>query len=59
MDMMNQVIIKYFDKFITVFMDDILVHSKTWDEHEEHLRIMLQLLRDHKRYAKFFKGDID
>ena len=55
MDMMNRVFAKYLDKFIIVFIDDILVYSKTREEHEEHLRTTLQLLRDHKLYAKFSK----
>ena len=57
MDMMNRVFTKYLDKFIIVFIDDILVYSKTREEHEEHLRIALQQLRDHKLYAKFSKCD--
>ena len=57
MDMMSRVFTKYLDKFIIVFIDDIVVYLKTRDEHEEHLRISLQLLIDHKRYAKFFKCD--
>ena len=57
MDMMNRVFAKYLDKFIIVFIDDILVYSKTREEHEEHLRTTLQLLRDHKLYAKFSKCD--
>ena len=57
MDMMNRVFAKYLDKFIIVFINDILVYSKTREEHEEHLRTTLQLLRDHKMYAKFSKCD--
>jgi hypothetical protein len=43
------------DKFVVVFIDDILVYSKNEEEHAEHLRIVLQRLRDHKLYAKFSK----
>jgi hypothetical protein len=43
------------DKFVVVFIDDILVYSKNEEEHSEHLRIVLQRLRDHKLYAKFSK----
>ena len=48
---------RYFDKFILVFLDDILVYSKNEEEHEEHLRLILQLLREHQLYAKFNKCD--
>ena len=43
------------DKFVVVFIDDILIYSKNEAEHEQHLRIVLQRLRDHKLYAKFSK----
>jgi hypothetical protein len=43
------------DKFIVVFIDDILVYSKNKKEHEGHLRIVLQRLHDHQLYAKFSK----
>nr|XP_043615896.1 uncharacterized protein LOC122587795 [Erigeron canadensis] len=45
----------YLDKFVIVFIDDILIYSRSKDEHEKHLRIILQLLRDEKLYAKFSK----
>jgi hypothetical protein len=45
------------DKFVLVFIDNILVYSKTEEEHEEHMRIVLQNLRKHKLYAKFDKCD--
>ena len=45
----------FFDHFIIVFIDDILVYSKSKGEHEQHLRIVLQTLREHRLYAKFSK----
>ncbi|KAL5567827.1 hypothetical protein UlMin_024402 [Ulmus minor] len=57
MDMMNRIFAKYLDKFIIVFIDDILVYSKNPKEHEEHLRTTLQILLDNKLYAKFLKCD--
>ena len=55
MFLMNSVFSKYLDKFVLVFLDDILIYSKNEEEHEEHLRIALQLLREHRLYAKFSK----
>jgi hypothetical protein len=55
MYLMNSVFMPESDKFIVVFIDDILVYSKSTDKHEEHLRIVLQRLRDHQLYAKFSK----
>jgi len=52
MYMMNKVFMEYLDKFVVVFIDDILVLSKTKEEHVEHLRLVLQKLREHKLYAK-------
>jgi hypothetical protein len=52
MYMMNKVFMEYLDKFVVVFIDDILVFSKTQDEHAKHLRLVLQKLREHKLYAK-------
>src|SRR5438128_12624267 len=46
---------EYLDKFVVVFIDDILIFSKTEEEHEEHLRVVLQKLRDHQLYAKLSK----
>ena len=54
---MNSVFSKYLDKFVLVFLDDILVYSKNEEEHEEHLRLILQLLREHQFYAKLGKCD--
>ena len=55
MDLMNRVFQPYLDQFFVVFMDDILVYSQSEWEHEYHLRIILQLLRDHQLYSKFSK----
>ncbi|WVZ93199.1 hypothetical protein U9M48_039199 [Paspalum notatum var. saurae] len=55
MYMMNSVFMNELDKFVVVFIDDILVYSKNKKEHEEHLRIVLSRLREHKLYAKFSK----
>ncbi|KAL4014107.1 hypothetical protein IC575_026299 [Cucumis melo] len=55
MDWMNRVFREFLDTFVIVFIDDILIYSKTEAEHEEHLRIVLQTLRDNKLYAKFSK----
>ncbi|WVZ63913.1 hypothetical protein U9M48_013506 [Paspalum notatum var. saurae] len=55
MQLMNSVFMDYLDKFVVVFIDDILIYSKTDAEHEEHLRLVLQRLREHKLYAKFSK----
>jgi hypothetical protein len=48
MCLMNGVFINYLDKFVIVFLDDILVYSKTEEEHEQHLRMVLQVLREHQ-----------
>jgi hypothetical protein len=55
MYMMNKVFMEYMDKFIVVFIDDILVYSRNEEEHEGHLRLVLQKLQDHKLYAKLSK----
>ena len=55
MDLMHRVFQPYLDHFVVVFMDDILIYSQSEWEHEYHLRIVLQLLRDHQLYAKFNK----
>nr|GEV92487.1 reverse transcriptase [Tanacetum cinerariifolium] len=54
-DLMNRVFHEYLDKFFVVFIDDILVYSKTREEHEDHLRVVLEILRQTKLYAKFSK----
>ena len=48
MDLMNRVFRPFLDQFVIVFIDDILVYSKSEDEHAKHLRLMLQTLRDHR-----------
>nr|GEY44251.1 putative reverse transcriptase domain-containing protein [Tanacetum cinerariifolium] len=55
MDLMNRIFHEYLDKFIIVFIEDILVYSKSEEEHEQHLRIVLEILRQKKLYAKFLK----
>jgi hypothetical protein len=55
MYLMNSVFMPELNKFIVVFIDDILIYSKTEDDHADHLRIVLQRLRDHRLYAKFSK----
>ncbi|GKE56542.1 putative nucleotidyltransferase, ribonuclease H [Tanacetum coccineum] len=54
-DLMNHVFHEYLDKLVIVFIEDILVYSKTKEEHEDHLRIVLGMLRQKKLYAKFSK----
>lgn len=54
---MNNIFSQYLDKFVLVFIDDIMVYSKTKEEHKEHLRIVLQTLRKHKLYTNFDKCD--
>ncbi|GKE71754.1 putative reverse transcriptase domain-containing protein, partial [Tanacetum coccineum] len=53
--LMNRVCKPYLDKFVTVFIDDILIYSKDEKEHEEHLKAILELLKKEKLYAKFSK----
>ncbi|KAL0559098.1 hypothetical protein IC582_003688 [Cucumis melo] len=55
MDLMNRVFREFLNTFVIVFIDDILIYSKTEAEHERHLRMVLQTLRDNKLYAKFSK----
>nr|GEV09817.1 putative reverse transcriptase domain-containing protein [Tanacetum cinerariifolium] len=57
MDLMNRVCKPYLDKFVIVFIDDILIYSRNKEEHANHLRIILELLRKEKLYAKFSKCD--
>ena len=55
MDLMNRVFQPYLDRFVVVFIDDILVYSETEEKHDEHLRVVLQVLRERQLYAKFSK----
>ncbi|GKD11568.1 putative reverse transcriptase domain-containing protein [Tanacetum coccineum] len=57
MDLMNRVCKPYLDKFVIVFIDDILIYSKSKEEHEEHLSLILELLKKEELYAKFSKCD--
>ncbi|GJV59278.1 putative reverse transcriptase domain-containing protein [Tanacetum coccineum] len=57
MDLMNRVCKPYLDKFMIVFIDDILIYSRNKEEHANHLRIILELLKKEKLYAKFCKCD--
>jgi hypothetical protein len=55
MYLMNKIFMEYLDKFVMVFINDILVYSRSEEEHEDHLRSVLQKLQDHKLYAKLSK----
>ncbi|GKA03025.1 putative reverse transcriptase domain-containing protein [Tanacetum coccineum] len=55
MDLMNRVYKPYLDKFLIIFIDDILIYSKTTQENEEHLKLILELLKKEELYAKFSK----
>jgi hypothetical protein len=55
MNMMNKVFMEYLDRFVVVFIDDILICSKNDSDHEEHLRLVLQKLWDNQLYAKYSK----
>ncbi|KAG8503295.1 hypothetical protein CXB51_001262 [Gossypium anomalum] len=55
MDLMNHVFQPFLDRVVVIFIDDILVYSETEEKHDEHLRIMLQVLREKELYAKFSK----
>jgi hypothetical protein len=55
MYLMNEVFMEYLDKFVAVFIDDILVYSRSEEEHEEHLHLVLQKVRDHRLYAMLSK----
>ena len=57
MDLIHRVFLPYLDRFIVVFMDDILIYSKSEEDHKGHLRIVLQTLREHQLYAKFSKSE--
>ena len=55
MDLMNRVFKKYLDKFVIVFIDDILIYSKSKADHVRHLTLVLKKLREHRLYAKSSK----
>ena len=55
MDLMHRVFHPYLDQFVVVFVDNILIYSETEEDREDHLRVVLQTLRDHQLYAKFSK----
>jgi hypothetical protein len=55
MNLMNKVFMEYLERFVVVFIDDILIYSKSDSDHEEHLRLVLQKLRDNQLYAKYSK----
>jgi hypothetical protein len=55
MYLMNEVFMEYLDKFVVVFIDGILVFSRIEEEHEVHLRLVLEKLRAHRLYTKFSK----
>jgi hypothetical protein len=55
MYLMNKVFMEYLNRFVVVFIDDILIFSKTMEEHEEHLGLVLEKLRSNQLYAKFSK----
>ncbi|GJT81608.1 putative reverse transcriptase domain-containing protein [Tanacetum coccineum] len=58
MDLMNRVCKPYLDKLVIIFIDDILIYSKNKQEHEEHLKLILELLKKEELYAKFSKCEI-
>jgi hypothetical protein len=55
MILMNKVFMEYLDRFVMVFIDNILISSKSDSDHEEHLRLVLQKLQDNQLYAKYSK----
>ena len=55
MDLMNRIFHPYLDQFVIVFIDDILIYSGNKEDHEEHLRVVLQIMRENQLYAKFSK----
>ena len=57
MDLMHWVFRLYLDQLVIVFIDDILIYSRTPEEHERHLTIVLQTLKEHKLYAKMSKSE--
>jgi hypothetical protein len=57
MCLMNNIFKKLLDRFVLVFIDDVLIYSKNREEHEEHLKLVLQVLREHQLYVKLSKCD--
>ena len=57
MRLMNSVFMEYLDKFVVVYIDDILIYSKSEEQHAEHLRLVLMKLREHRLYVKFSKSE--
>jgi hypothetical protein len=57
MCLMNDIFRNYLDKFFMVFLNDILIYSKSEEEHEHHLRLVLQVLREHQLYARSITWD--
>ncbi|WMV50056.1 hypothetical protein MTR67_043441 [Solanum verrucosum] len=55
MDLMNRVFKQYLDLFVIAFIDDIVIYSRNEEEHANHLRVVLQILKDHKLFTKFSK----
>jgi hypothetical protein len=55
MNLMNKVFMEFLDKFVVVFIDDIIIYSKSEEEHATHLKLVLETLREHQLYAKFSK----
>jgi hypothetical protein len=53
MNLMNKIFMEFLDKFVVVFIDDILIYSKSEKEHATHLKLVLETLREHQLYAKF------
>ena len=58
MDYMNRIFRPYLDKFVVVFIDDILIYSQTKEEHVGHLRVVLEVLREHQLYGKLSKCEL-
>lgn len=58
MCLMANVLSKFLERFVLVFIDGILIYSKSKEEHEEHLNLVLQVLREHHLYVKFSKCDV-
>ena len=55
MDYMNKIFRSYLDQFVVVFIDDILIYSESQEEHVEHVRVVLEILREHQLYGKLSK----